>query len=107
MKCKGKFINIFTVLLIGLVALNLSFTAMDNAVTHKELEKNVFNCIPQSELSMPSDMFRVELSETRQMSEPLAYLFQIIFILFFISPPLIVLMLFLIWKELKERNRLK
>lgn len=33
--------------------------------------------------------------------------FQLIFILFIISPPLIVLMLFLIWRELKERNRLK
>ncbi len=35
------------------------------------------------------------------------YLFKLLFILFIISPPLIVLMLFLIWKELKKRNKLK
>lgn len=38
---------------------------------------------------------------------PLPHLFQIMFILFFISPPLIVILLFLIWKELKNRNRMK
>ncbi len=40
-------------------------------------------------------------------ANPLAYLFQIMFILFFISPPIIALMLFLIWKELKDRNKMK
>jgi hypothetical protein len=40
-------------------------------------------------------------------SNPLQYLFQIMFILFFISPPLIVILLFLIWKELKNRNKMK
>lgn len=40
-------------------------------------------------------------------SNPMQYLFQILFILFIISPPLIVLMLILIWKELKKRNKLK
>ncbi len=40
-------------------------------------------------------------------AEPLARLFQILFILFIISPPLIVVLLFLIWKELKERNKMK
>ena len=40
-------------------------------------------------------------------SNPLAYLFQLLFILFLISPPLIVLMLCLIYKELKKRNDLK
>lgn len=35
------------------------------------------------------------------------YLFQILFFLFIISPPLIVVMLYLIWKELKEKNKLK
>lgn len=39
--------------------------------------------------------------------EPLARLFQILFILFIISPPLIVVMLYLIWKELKTRNKMK
>lgn len=40
-------------------------------------------------------------------SSPLAFLFQIMFILFFISPPIIAFLLFLIWKELKERNKMK
>lgn len=37
----------------------------------------------------------------------IARLFQILFILFIISPPLIVVLLYLIWKELKERNKMK
>ncbi len=40
-------------------------------------------------------------------AHPMQYLFQILFILFIISPPLIVVLLFLIWKELKDRNKLK
>lgn len=40
-------------------------------------------------------------------SSPLAFLFQIMFILFFISPPIIAFLLFMIWKELKERNKMK
>jgi hypothetical protein len=40
-------------------------------------------------------------------SSPLAYLFQILFLLFFISPPVIAILLFLIWKELRDRNKLK
>ena len=39
--------------------------------------------------------------------DPLARLFQILFILFIISPPLIVVLLYLIWQELKERNKMK
>ncbi len=35
------------------------------------------------------------------------YLFQILFFLLIISPPLIVVFLYLIWKELKTRNKLK
>ena len=37
-------------------------------------------------------------------SNPMDRIFQIIFILFFISPPLIVILLFLIWCELRKRN---
>jgi hypothetical protein len=38
-------------------------------------------------------------------AHPIARLFQLLFILFIISPPLIVVMLYLIWKELKDRNK--
>ena len=41
------------------------------------------------------------------LADPMELLFRLLFILFIISPPLIVLMLFLIWKELKKRNKLK
>jgi len=47
------------------------------------------------------------VSQLGQTSEPLSYLFQLLFILFIISPPLIVVLLFLIWKELKDRNKMK
>ena len=40
-------------------------------------------------------------------SEPSARLFQILFFLFIISPPLIVVMLYLILQELKTRNKMK
>ena len=40
-------------------------------------------------------------------AHPMQYLFQILFFLFIISPPLIVVLLYLIWQELKERNKLK
>lgn len=40
-------------------------------------------------------------------AHPVARLFQLLFILFIISPPLIVVLLYLIWKELKERNKMK
>jgi len=40
-------------------------------------------------------------------AHPMARLFQLLFILFIISPPLIVVLLYLIWKELKERNKMK
>jgi ATP-dependent Zn protease len=49
----------------------------------------------------------LKLSESPATSDPFEMLFRIMFILFFISPPLIVLMLFLIWCELKKRNRMK
>ena len=40
-------------------------------------------------------------------AHPPARLFQLLFILFIISPPLIVVLLFLIWQELKQRNKMK
>jgi len=43
----------------------------------------------------------------REIASPMAYIFQILFLLFLISPPLMVLLLFCIWQELKEKNRMK
>ncbi len=39
--------------------------------------------------------------------DPMVLLFRLLFILFIISPPLIVVLLFLIWRGLKNRNKLK
>jgi hypothetical protein len=70
--------KLFALLLLGIVVLSLTG-----------------NAIPRiSQLNQPP-------------SDLLTFLFQILFWLFFISPPLIVLLLFLIWRELKERNRMK
>lgn len=54
----------------------------------------------------------IEISESPSRSTVLSenllpYLFQIMFILFLISPPIIAFLLFLIWRELKSRNKLK
>lgn len=38
---------------------------------------------------------------------PMQFVFKILFMLFIISPPLMVVMLYLIWQELKDRNKLK
>lgn len=51
--------------------------------------------------------FLFESRNLQAYSSPLAFLFQIMFILFFISPPIIAFMLFMIWKELRERNKMK
>lgn len=40
-------------------------------------------------------------------ADPVELFFRLLFILFIASPPLIVVMLYLIWKELKNRNNLK
>ena len=93
MKCKAKFINFLVVLVIGFVGFSLFMTGMREVGLQSELPQNSLEIFGISTISLTSN--------------PLAYLFQILFILFIISPPLIVVMLFLIWKELKERNRLK
>jgi len=107
MKCKGKFFNLCAFLLIALVAVNISLTATDKAVTHPELNKGGFYCLPSSDPApaLPSEMIKNSLRA--ETSNPMDRIFQIIFILFFISPPLIVLLLFLIWCELRKRNEHK
>jgi hypothetical protein len=86
MKCKGKFINILAVLVLGFIVFNLSLTGMQETLA-------------------PIEIFGISI--TNQTFEPIAHLFQILFILLIISPPLIVVMLFLILRELKGRNKMK
>ncbi|MDQ3132893.1 MAG: hypothetical protein ACR2IA_10065 [Pyrinomonadaceae bacterium] len=79
MKCKEGFTKIFAAVALGIAI--IAFTAL-------------------------SDSFGI-LQFGNIASEPFARLFQILFILFIISPPLMVVLLFLIWKELKARNKMK
>ena len=106
MRCKGKFINLFAILIVGLVAFNFCYLGANEAVNPKSA-----HYIPSCE-SLRANHSLLDLRECvpsneGQSSEPLAYLFQILFILFIISPPLIVFMLFLIWRELKVGNSMK
>lgn len=107
MKCKQRFIRLFAAMTLGIAAVSFSITGADKAVTHSELQTNSLSCFPSETYAPPSAAtFAVtEISQTA--SHPLAFLFQILFILFLISPPIIALMLCLIWKELKERNKMK
>lgn len=112
MKFKDKLVKIVLILLLGSVAINLSSIAMDNAVIHPTLENEVSTLAGPIKIhSQPSVLAGVTSNEVsvfgQTKSNLLGYLFQIIFILFFISPPIMALMLFLIWKELKERNKMK
>ena len=93
MKCKGNLIKILGIFVLGLLAVNLSLTGINGAIGGSEIQPYV-----------PAVYHIAGFSHT---SEPLAYLFQILFILFIISPPLIVVLLFLIWKELKDRTKMK
>jgi hypothetical protein len=94
MKCKGKFSNILAVLLLGFVAVNLSLTGIDHTVTQSALQPLVADAYELGGISLASE-------------PPIVYVFRLLFILFLISPPLIVLLLVLIWKELRDRNKMK
>lgn len=107
MKCKETVVKLFAVFLFGIVAVNFGVWAMDSAVTHNEIEKNIFSCFPAHSLAAaPSEMI-LQSAASRPPSAITIRLFQLMFILFFISPPVIAVMLYLIWKELKKRNDLR
>ncbi|MBS1796504.1 MAG: hypothetical protein JSS81_21825 [Acidobacteria bacterium] len=107
MCCKGSFIKVFIVLLLGFTAINFMTAGKNDLLPHVERTRDIHvsnpGYYPVPEL--PSSSLAVGPTVTQ--SEPLAYLFQILFILFIASPPLIVVLLFLIWRELKARNRMK
>ncbi len=107
MNCKQGFIKLFAVLLVGFVALNISLAKMDDDLTQHAVYEKSYSVLENYSPVTPSAglLNSIEISETT--SSPMAYLFQLLFILFLISPPLIVIYLCLIWKELKKRNELK
>jgi ATP-dependent Zn protease len=68
-----------------------------------EIEKDgIFNAV--NSYNSENYNSRIALTFSPAASNPMDRVFQIIFILFFISPPLIVILLFLIWCEMKKRN---
>ncbi|MEK7722718.1 MAG: hypothetical protein AAB336_00045 [Acidobacteriota bacterium] len=102
MKLKDKLLKVLLVFVLASVAINLSSSSPLNCD-----EKNAWACNP-SVYNEPVKIFDYPISSFNQPDSPLlGYLFQLMFILFFISPPLIAVILFLIWKELKERNKMK
>ncbi len=106
MNLRKNVIKAFAFFVLGVAAISLSITAMDNSVVHHELEKQKLSCFPSQNYQTPN-VISANFPLTGTKSELLARLFQVMFILFFISPPIIAIMLFLIWKELKERNKMK
>ncbi|CAN5196439.1 hypothetical protein BH20ACI1_BH20ACI1_01190 [soil metagenome] len=107
MKCKQRFIRLFAAITLCIAAVSFSTTAINDTVPHNKSQKNSFSELT-SETSAPLSHTTFGVTEISQTaSHPLAFLFQILFFLFLISPPIIALMLCLIWKELKERNKMK
>ncbi len=104
MKFKMTPMKICAAMLLGIVTFGYSLASLDSALTRYEKRNNLSSGFTFEEYT-PSARFVSEISQPTP--EPLARLFQILFILFIISPPIIALMLFLIWKELKARNKLK
>ncbi|HVE58267.1 MAG TPA: hypothetical protein VNB22_15645 [Pyrinomonadaceae bacterium] len=105
MKCREKFIKFLAVLVIGLGAISLGLTGMNNAVNPNNAQFVSETRSVKNGHSLPQEVWGTV--SDNQSSEPIIYVFRILFILFIISPPLIVLMLVLIWKELRDRNKLK
>ena len=104
MKFKMTPMKICAAIILAVIAFGYSLSSLDDRLTRYE-KRNDLSSSFTFEGHSPSACFVSEIS--RPPSEPLARLFQLMFILFIISPPIIALMLFLIWKELKARNRMK
>lgn len=103
LKFKEKFIKTVFVILLGIVALNLSFTAMNEAVIHPDIEKNTFSCFPSEGYKPPDLSIEVSTTIKQIISNP----FQILLILLVISPPLATLAFVFLWEKLEIRNELK
>lgn len=88
MCCNNRYAKFVALLLIGLCF--VSFGLSGDSSSHSVLQT-----------TSPAIY---EMTDYAARRDPLAFLFQIMFILFFISPPIIAFLLFLIWCELKKRN---
>ena len=106
MKFKMTPIKICSAMILGVFAFGFSLASLDKALTRYEIQNRSASGYAIHNHSAPSEL--VDIAELSQpTSEPMVRLFQLLFILFIISPPIIALMLFLIWKELRARNKMK
>jgi hypothetical protein len=104
MKCSGKFVKLFAILVIALGALSFGLAESNDPVNPRQAQFTAETRGFQSGQLMPREVWEVS---DNHISNPMHRVFQIIFILFVISPPLIVVLLFLIWCELRKRNEHK
>lgn len=107
MNCKKSFIKVFAIFIIVGAALNLSLLKMNDTYSQHDVFERTYSQSENYAPVPPSVELYKFIETTQTTSSPMAYLFQLLFILFLISPPLIVIYLCLIWKELKKRNELK
>lgn len=105
MKFKMTPFKVCAAMILGIAAFGFSLSSLDNAVTGYERRHHSISCFPQHSTATPGELLVSNIS--KPTSDPRARLFQLLFILFIISPPIIAVMLFLIWKELKARNKMK
>ena len=104
MKFKMTPMKICAAMILGIAVFGYSLASLDSALTRYEKRNNLSSAFVFEKYSPEA---RLVSEITQPTSEPLVRLFQLMFILFIISPPIIAVMLFLIWKELKARNKMK
>jgi hypothetical protein len=104
MKFKMTPMKICAAMILSISAFGFSLASLDSALTRYEKRNSLSSGVISKKYS-PDARLVSEISEPA--SEPMARLFQLLFILFIISPPIIAVMLFLIWKELRAKNRMK
>lgn len=104
MKFKITPIKVCAAIILAVAAFGFSLSSLNAAVADYERRHNSLSSFPHHSAA-PIEVFGAKTIQPT--SEPLARLFQLLFILFIISPPLIVVLLFLIWKELRAGNKMK
>jgi hypothetical protein len=102
MKCKSK--RFLTAFLIGLFAIGFSISTISSVGV--DCGESLIFCGVGQVVNIDQDVLTSNGIYQTTLN-PLAYIFQLLFILFIISPPIMAFLLYLIWKELKKKNQLK
>jgi hypothetical protein len=106
MKSCQKYTKFFTIILIGMFFIGSAGLVLKSFTTDISYSDVIVTSTVESYPVYRHDS-TPRIFQTETSADPLALFFQIAFILFLISPPLIVIYLCLIWKELKKRNEMK